>query len=130
MHDTLKIGDVARREGVEVDTVRFYERRGLLPPPARRPSGYRAYDDEAVERIRFVKRLQRLGLTLEEVARLLRAVDEGATCESEQRTLVNALTRVDARLAELLALREALARAVDTCRAGECRLLEAAPTPR
>ena len=67
----LKSGDVARRADVNVETVRFYERQGLLPAPPRAPSGYRQYDEEHVQRIRFIKRAQSLGFTLREIADLL-----------------------------------------------------------
>jgi DNA-binding transcriptional MerR regulator len=63
----MKIGEMARRAGVTIDTVRFYERRGVLPPPDRLPSGYRVYETAAVERVRFARELKGLGFTLDEV---------------------------------------------------------------
>jgi DNA-binding transcriptional MerR regulator len=57
----MKIGEMAKRAGVTIDTVRFYERRGVLPPPERLPSGYRVYDTAAVERVRFARELQASG---------------------------------------------------------------------
>src|SRR5918911_2285762 len=80
----MKIGQVADEADVSVDTVRFYERRGVLPAPQRRPSGYREYPASTVERIRTARALQHLGFTLEEVIEALRAHDAGtATCASE-----------------------------------------------
>lgn len=67
----LKIGQLAQRAGVNVDTVRYYERAGLLPAPQRQPSGYRAYTSDAVRRLRFIRRAKTLGFTLEEVGELL-----------------------------------------------------------
>ena len=69
--DTLSIGQVARRAGVGVETVRFYEREGLLEEPPRRASGYRQYSEQVVKRIHFIKRAQKLGFSLKEIAELL-----------------------------------------------------------
>ena len=71
MENGLRIGEVAARAGVNVQTLRFYERRGLLQEPPRRPSGYREYPPESVRLIRFVKRAQQLGFSLDEVHELL-----------------------------------------------------------
>jgi Cu(I)-responsive transcriptional regulator len=70
----MKIGEVARAAGVGIDAVRFYEREGLLPEPARRPSGYRDYSPEAVLDLRFIKRAKELGFSLKEISELL-AID-------------------------------------------------------
>ena len=67
----LKIGQIAKGAGVSVETVRFYEREGLLEQPARRPSGYREYSEEVVRKIRFIKRAQTLGFTLKGISRVL-----------------------------------------------------------
>jgi DNA-binding transcriptional MerR regulator len=96
----MKIGEVANQSGVTVDTVRFYERVGVLPPPARTPSGYRDYAPDTVGRIRLTRELQAIGFTLSDVIDALAAHDAGgATCESEQWRLEAALSRVDAKLA-------------------------------
>ncbi|GAA2214498.1 hypothetical protein GCM10009850_099630 [Nonomuraea monospora] len=119
----MRIGQVAAEAGVSVDTVRFYERRGVLPAAERRPSGYRVFDATAVERIRFAKGLQELGFTLDEVADALAAHDAGgATCDSERWRLEAVVERIDARMAELAAVRRAAARSLRDCRAGHCRL--------
>jgi DNA-binding transcriptional MerR regulator len=123
----MKIGQVAREAGVSIDTVRFYERRGILPAPARRPSGYRVFTEAAVERIRMARALQNLGLTLDEIIDALHAHDEGgATCESERWRIEAVLERLDAKIAELQRARQSAARALDDCRNGCCQLL----TPR
>ena len=91
----MKIGEVAAEADVSVDTVRFYERRGVLPAPLRRPSGYRDYGPSTVERIRMARALQHLGFTLDEVIDALQAHDAGtATCESELWRLEAAIDRI------------------------------------
>lgn len=115
----MKIGQVAADAEVTVDTVRFYERRGVLPPPERRPSGYREYTTAAVERIRMARALQQLGFTLDEVIDALRAHDAGET--SQLWRLETVLDRIDARIAELRRTRRGIATTIAECRAGRCR---------
>ena len=67
----MRIGEVARRSGVGVETIRYYEREGLLPEPERRPSGYRQYDGSTVERLEYIRRAKDLGFTLKEIGELL-----------------------------------------------------------
>jgi MerR family copper efflux transcriptional regulator len=127
----MRIGEVARLASVRVDTVRFYERRGLLPEPARRPSGYRVYSMVTVERVRFAKALQHLGFTLDDVASVLADVDRGAaTCAAERRRFEAVLLRVDEKLAELRRVRRRLVGTLSRCESGECRLLEGATAPK
>jgi DNA-binding transcriptional MerR regulator len=119
----VKIGEVAKQAGVSVDTVRYYERVGVLPAAERRPSGYREFTPGAVRRIELTRELQALGFTLAEAVEALAAHDAGgATCESERWRLDAALERVDARLAELQALRDRIADAQRACREGRCTL--------
>lgn len=121
----LKIGEVAAASGVSVDTVRFYERRGVLPDAKRLPSGYRVFDPEAVERIRLVKSLQALGMTLDEVVDGLRAVDAGqGSCVDERWRLQVVLERVDAEIERLTALRRDVVATLDGCSdgGGDCEL--------
>jgi DNA-binding transcriptional MerR regulator len=118
----MKIGQIANEAGVSVDTVRFYERVGVLPEPARTESGYRDYEPGTVERIRLTRELQAIGFTLGEAVAALAAHDAGgATCESERWRLEAVLTRVDAKLAELTALRGRIVEARQACEAGRCR---------
>ena len=122
----MKIGEVAERAGVSTDTVRFYERRGVLPTAERRPSGYRIFDESTVERIEIAKALQNLGLTLEEVVDVLRAHDAGgATCGSERWRLEAVIDRIDANLAELRRVRRSILTITEECRDGRCRLARA-----
>ena len=118
----MKIGEVASQSGVTVDTVRFYERVGVLPEPARRPSGYREYTAGTIERIQLTRELQAIGFTLGEIVDALAAHDAGgATCESERWRLEAVLERVDARIAELRALRRRIVAAQRACASGNCR---------
>ena len=117
----MKIGEVANQAGVSVDTVRFYERVGVLPAPARPPSGYRDYAPETVERIQLTRELQAIGFTLTDAVDALAAHDAGgATCESERWRLDAVLDRVDAKLAELSALRGRIVHAKQACADGRC----------
>jgi DNA-binding transcriptional MerR regulator len=118
----MKIGQVAADADVTVDTVRFYERRGVLPPPERRPSGYREYTPATVERIRLARALQQLGFTLDEIIDALRAHDAGETNEESQLWRLEAVVdRIDARIAELRRTRRAITATIGECRAGRCR---------
>ena len=118
----MKIGEIATEAGVTVDTVRFYERVGVLPPPARTESGYRDYERDTIERIKLTRELQAIGFTLTDAVDALAAHDAGgATCESEQWRLQAVLDRVDAKLAELNALRRRIVQAQDACANGQCK---------
>ena len=120
----MRIGAVARASGVSVDTVRFYERVGVLSKPERTESGYRVYGPSTVERIRLTRELQAIGFTLTDVVDALAAHDAGgATCESERWRLDAVLARVDARLAELTALRGRIVAAREACESGSCLLV-------
>jgi DNA-binding transcriptional MerR regulator len=119
----MKIGEVAGQAGVSVDTVRFYERVGVLPPPARTESGYRDYVPGTVDRIRLTRQLQAIGFTLSDSVDALAAHDAGgATCESERWRLEAVLARVDAKLAELTALRGRIVQTQEACDNGHCLL--------
>jgi len=124
----MKIGEVASQAGVSVDTVRFYERVGVLSPPARTGSGYRDYDPGVIERIRLTRELQTIGFTLNDAVDALAAHDAGgATCESERWRLQAVLDRVDAQLRELNALRARIVDAQGACASGNCMFRRAAP---
>jgi DNA-binding transcriptional MerR regulator len=126
----MKIGEIASRSGVSVDTVRFCERVGVLPPPARTESGYRDYEPGAIDRIRLTRELQAIGFTLGDAVDALAAHDAGgATCESERWRLEAVLARVDATLAELTEVRERIVAARAACESGECVLRISPPTP-
>ena len=125
----MKIGEIAKQSGVSVDTVRFYERVGVLPAAQRTPSGYRDYVPATVERIQLTREFQAIGLSLNEIVDALAAHDAGdATCESERWRLDAVLERVDAKLAELSALRGRIVDAKEACTAGHCRFTTMAST--
>ena len=125
MRASLTIGEVARDAGVTVDAIRFYERRGVLPAAPRRPSGYRTYTEDTVERIRLTKALQALGFTLEEVVDALQSLDAGdATCASERWRFEQVLERIDAKLAELKRIRRDVARVLEASHAGHCEICD------
>lgn len=104
-------GEVARRAGVSVDTLRHYERRGVLRKPQRMANGYRAYPADAVDRVLLIQRALSVGFTLDELARLLRARDAGRPPCREVRVLAERKLRdVERRLLDLTRIREALDR--------------------
>jgi DNA-binding transcriptional MerR regulator len=117
----MKIGQVAHLAEVSIDTVRFYERRGVLPTAERTPSGYRTYTDAAVERIRLARRLQQLGLTLDEVIDALQATDHGdPTCHDQRWRLQAVIDRIDTKIAELQATRRHVQDTLTACDNGTC----------
>jgi DNA-binding transcriptional MerR regulator len=119
----VKIGEVAKQAGVTVDTVRYYERVGVLPEPDRRPSGYRIYAPAIVDRIKLTRELQAIGFALPDVVDALAAHDAGgATCESERWRLQAVLDRVDEKIAELTALRGRILDTQRACEDGHCVL--------
>jgi DNA-binding transcriptional MerR regulator len=123
----MKIGEIAKQAGVSVDTVRFYERVGVLPPAARTESNYRDYPPAAIERIKLTRELQDLGFTLDDAVDALAAHDAGgATCESESWRLQAVLERVDAKIAELTALRARIVDAQQACADGRCMFTRSA----
>ena len=118
----MRIGELATRSGVSIDTVRFYERRGVLPTPERKPSGYRIYNDSTVERIRLAKELQALGFTLDEVIDALHSFDTGDSgCSQERWRLEKVLERIDDKVAELRRTRREVLHVLADCSAGKCR---------
>ena len=127
----MRIGEVADQAGVTVDTVRYYERRGLLAPAERRPSGYRVFDATTVERLDLIRSLQELGLTIEEIRHALAAHDAGdATCDSERWRIETVRARIDAKISDLTALRVRIDTVLSACAAGECALAESSATRR
>lgn len=109
MNNSLTIGQVARRAGVNIQTIRFYQRRGLLEQPKKPPSGFRRYGAAAVARVRFIKRAQDLGFTLKEVGRLL-ALEEGRSCDKTRALATEKLALVEARVKDLNRLRRILSK--------------------
>ncbi len=135
MRDTvLSIGDLARATGVGVETIRYYERTGLLPKPSRTSGNYRAYYAADLARLGFVRRARELGFPIEDVRALLGLSDRrDRPCEAVDAIAREHLAGVDRRLADLATLRRELAALIEGCSRGtmaECRILEAlAPPP-
>ncbi len=121
------IGQLAREAGVNVETVRYYQRLGLIPEPAKRAQGYRRYSSETVARLRFIRRAQRLGFTLKEISELLELEDgkckEARTLAEEKRAVI------DAQIGDLSAMRRELERLIRACKrsganARRCALID------
>lgn len=126
---SLSIGELAKRAAVGVETVRFYERQGLLDAPARTASGYRVYDEEAVAVLRFVRRAKGVGFTLNEIKSLLALRSDPSATQVEVRKEAHAkLLAIDAKIEELIEIREALTTLLASCQgtgpASECPILE------
>jgi len=122
---TLRIGEVAARAGVRVDTVRFYERQGLLPAPVRTRSGYRQFPEAAVERIRFIKQAQAVGFSLVELGEVLPALEKGEVDYQRGQARLSAVAaRLDAKIAELRAVRRQLTVMMDRFSAGHCEEMD------
>lgn len=126
----MRSSEVASQAGVNVQTLRYYERRGILPEPRRSGSGYRAYDAQAVRTVRFVKRAQQLGFSLEEIDSLLELAAGGpANCDAAKALAIGKIGELEAKIASLSAMRDSLRRLAATCDRSrnkrECPLLEA-----
>ena len=120
MASGVTIGRLAKAVGVNVQTIRYYERRRLLSPTARTQSGYRVYGDEDVRRLRFIKNAQAIGFTLQEIAELLNLrVNSAARCGDVQRRAQAKLAQVEAKVHDLEALARALKDLIRDCRAGQ-----------
>ena len=126
----LRIGQVARTAGVNVQTLRYYERRRLLRPPQREPNGYRHYDNDSVRLVRFIKRAQALGFSLREVQALLKLRDtRGVSCAQVRARAETKIGEIAAKERQLAAMRRALEKLVASCRTErsrrDCPILEA-----
>jgi DNA-binding transcriptional MerR regulator len=133
----LTIGKLAALAAVTPDTLRYYERVGLVPTPMRTDGGYRLYDPALAERIGFIRKAQALGLSLEDVREVLRLADAGtAPCEHVRAALGRRLRDVEVRIAELESLRQALTSALRRSRSRPlarscvCEIIESRKPPR
>jgi MerR family mercuric resistance operon transcriptional regulator len=117
----MTVSMLADRVGVGPDTIRYYERVGLLPTPVRTPAGYRQYDESVVDRLRFIRGAQRLGLRLREIADLLAIRDRGACpCGHTEAVVRQRIAELDAEIARLVEVRQELTRLAAECSAGAC----------
>ncbi len=126
----LKVGQIAKGAGVSVETVRFYEREGLLGQPARRPSGYRQYSEEVVRKIRFIKRAQTLGFTLKGISGLLALkLNPRRSARGVKQAAESLTAEITERIATLERIREVLNELTRACSGqggtSECSILDA-----
>ena len=126
----LTIGQVAQKAGIGVETVRFYERQGLLEEPARKESGYRQYPPDVVARLLFIKRGKELGFSLKEIKELLALrVDPATTCREVKEQAQAKIADIEGKIRSLLRMKEALVELTRTCRGrgptSECPILDA-----
>lgn len=126
---SLSIGALSKATGTTVEAIRWYERVGVLPAPARTAGNYRAYGTAHLERLSFVRRARDLGFSLDEVRELLRLADErNRPCEAIDRVARGHLGGVERKIADLEALRRELEELIGQCRHGtvaECRIIQA-----
>lgn len=113
-HENLPIGTFAKAAGIGVETIRFYQRKRLLPEPKRPPGGIRRYGRADVERVKFIKSAQRLGFSLDEVAQLLK-LEDGTHCREAAELATSQLADVRARLVDLNQMEAALSTLVERC---------------
>ncbi|MCZ2075915.1 MAG: MerR family DNA-binding protein [Bryobacterales bacterium] len=125
----IRIGELADQSQVNLQTIRYYEREGLLPKPPRLASGYRVFSPDAVRRVRFIKRAQELGFSLKEIKELLSIrVDPRRDCSDVQRLAKAKLADIDQKIRTLRAMKEVLSRLATVCPgrgpSTECPILE------
>lgn len=114
MQNNVRIGEVAERSGVSIDTVRYYERRNLLPPAPRTAGGYRIFTSETIDRVVFIKQSQELGFSLDEIATLL-STNGPTECRSVRDLLDAKLTELNARLKSMHEFHDKLTRYLAEC---------------
>ena len=126
----MSIGQLAQRAGIGIETVRFYEREGLLEEPARRDSGYRQYEDDVVARLRFIMRAKELGFSLKEIKELLALrVDSTTTCAEVRGKAQAKIADIEEKIQTLQRMKQALLKVTKQCSGrgptSECPILEA-----
>ena len=124
----MKIGEIAAATATKVETVRFYEKSGLLPPPARTQGNYRSYDTSHLQRLSFIRRARQLGLSLDDVRELLAlADDKEQSCEAVDAIASSHLKVIEQKLADLNQMATELKRMIGQChkgKVGECLIVE------
>lgn len=126
---SMKIGQAAELAGVNVQTLRYYERTGLLPKASRRPSGYRQYDTDTVRLVHFIKNAQELGFTLRDISELIALRKNPRSCSRVATLAQTKVEQIDRRVRRLTAMRKTLAELAGACQNGdanhECPIIEA-----
>lgn len=124
----MKIGELAKATGTKVETVRFYEKAGLLSSPDRTAANYRSYDAAHLQRLSFIRRARNLGFSLDAVRELLTLADDAnQPCEAVDGVARVHLAEIDRKIADLSALRSELARVIGSCSHGtvaDCKIIE------
>ncbi|RMD89859.1 MAG: MerR family transcriptional regulator [Calditrichaeota bacterium] len=125
----MKIGELAKSAGVNIETIRYYERRGLIPEPPRRESGYRIYSDEDLQRLLFIRRAKELGFSLNEIKELLTLrMDPETTSYDFHQAVQVKLEKIEEKIIELQRIHKALKELLATCNGklplSECPILE------
>ena len=115
MASELTIGKIAKQAGVHVETIRYYQRRGLLSEPEKPHRGYRQYPAVVIEHIRFIKRAQALGFTLNNIAVLLRELEGDRPCGTTRRLTLDKIKAIERKIAYLKSVRKALVTLVRRC---------------
>ncbi|HEY2482646.1 MAG TPA: helix-turn-helix domain-containing protein [Caulobacteraceae bacterium] len=129
MISEYSIGAFARESGVKIETIRFYEKIGVLPPPARTEAGYRRFTTEHLKRLTFIRRGRELGFSLDELRDLLRLVDGHAyTCAEVRALTLGHVAEISAKIADLRRLEQVMSAIADQCtgrRVPECPIIDA-----
>ncbi len=128
--ETISIGKVAKKLGINIETIRYYERRGLIKAPPRKESGYRQYPAETVKRIQFIRHAKELGFSLKEIAELLSLrIEQGVTCGDVKKRAEAKIADIEERIFNLQKMKSALSKLAKECKGrgpvSECPILEA-----
>lgn len=124
---------MSRRTGVHIETVRYYEKIGLLPPPPRTEGGHRLYSDDQLKRLTFIRRSRELGFTLDEIRNLLGLVEGGYTCGQVRNAALTHLKDIRRKIADLRRMERTLAETASRCEGGDapgCPIMDALLEPR
>ena len=114
--NNLTTGQLAKAADVNTETVRYYERKGLIPPPPRRKSGYRSYPPETVARIQFIKHTQALGFSLSEIGELLSLrLEQDASCAEVKNRALSKIEQIEIKIRSLLKMKQTLQEITDQC---------------
>ncbi len=129
----FRIGELSRQTGVNIETIRYYEKSGIMPNPPRTPAGYRVYHQEHVNRLRFIRRCRQLGFSMAEIQALLGLVDEhGYSCREVQKLTLQHAERVREKITDLKRLEKTLRGIASKCtgeRVPECPIIDALLEP-
>lgn len=127
--EELSIGEISKQSGVNIETIRFYEKIGVMPAPRRSANGYRLYDADHLKRLSFVRRSRELGFSLDEIRGLLRLVDGDAyTCAEVRAMTLSHVAEIRRKIADLKRLKRVMEEMADQCsgeRAPECPIIDA-----